>query len=151
MNSNFKLSEVVAIAATLDPSSQAVGAATTTWVSAADFQRFAAVLDVGSIGAAGTVVVAFSQATTNTGTGAKPVVNAITGAAVTSTAVSLSNQQVTLDMLNDWLDSNNGYGYVAVTVTVGVNAVLTQATLFGLVARYGPASAFNQAGVVQVI
>lgn len=151
MNSNFKFSEVVAIAATLDPSSQAAGVATTTWVSVANFQRFAALLDVGSVGAAGTVVVAFTQATSNAGAGAKPVVNAITGAAVTSTAVSVTNQQVELDMLTDWVDSNNGYGWVAVTVTVAVNAVLTQATLFGCVPRFGPASVLNQAGVVQVI
>ena len=152
MNDNFKLSEQVAIVATLDPSSQAVSTATSTWVPVANFHRFAALVDIGAVGGAGTVAVAFLQATSSGGAGSKAVVNQVTGAnVVTSAPVAVSNSQVMLEALADWVDSTNGYGYVAITITVAGNAVLTQGTLFGHAPRFGPANLLNQAGVAQVI
>ena len=152
MNSNYKLSEQVAILATIDPSSQAVGTVTSTWVPVANFHRFAAIVDIGSAGASGTVAVSILQATSSGGAGSKAVTNLLTSVAVATTApVATGNSQVILDALTDWIDSNNGYGYIAVAVTVAANAVLTQATLVGHAPRLGAASLFNQAGVVQVI
>lgn len=152
MNSNQKLGEQIAILASVDASSQAVGTVTSTWVPVALFNRFAALLDIGSSGAAGTTALAVLQAQDNAGTGSKALTNTITGVAVaTSAPIAGNSKQAIVDFLPDWVDSNNGYGYVAVTVTVAVNAVLTSALLVGHAPRYGSAAAFNQAGVAQVI
>lgn len=151
MNSNQKLGEQIAILASVDPSSQGVGAVTSAWVPVALFHRFCALIDVGAVGGGGTVTVAIQQATSNAGAGAKAVTNAVTGVALTVPAITLSNSQAIVDVLADWVDSTNGYGFIAVTLTVAVNAVLTQALLLGHAPRLGPASLGNQAGVVAVV
>jgi hypothetical protein len=45
----------------------------------------------------------------------------------------------------------NGFGFVRLTVTVGVAASITSAQLLGVNPRYAPAEVGNQAAVVQVI
>lgn len=146
MDANFKFREQVAVMAALHASSQSVGTATTAWVSAANFHRFAALVDIGSVGGAGTVSVAVLQATDAAGTGAKAITSSLSGSTVgTAAPVTTGNQAVEVGMPTDWLDGNNGYGYVALQVVVAGNAVLTQGTLFGVVPRLAPASQFSTA------
>ena len=148
MDANFRFRDRVAILAALHASSQAAGIATTAWAPAANFHRMATLVDIGSVGVAGTVSVALLQAQDAAGTGSKAIVNLITGLPI-STAVPLTvgNQQVELGLLLDNLDGNNGFAYVALQVTVGVNAVMTQGTLFGTVPRVAPANQYSN-GVV---
>jgi hypothetical protein len=151
MDANFKFSEQVAVLAALHSSSQAAGTATTAWVSAANFHKVAALVDIGSAGAAGTVAVALLQAQDSSGTGSKAVISSITGNAIgTSAPVAGGSQVVELGAKLDDLDSNNGFSYVALQVTVAVNAVQTAALLLGTVPRLAPASNLNMAGVVLV-
>ena len=49
------------------------------------------------------------------------------------------------------LDTVNGFGFVRLSVTVGVAASQTSAQVLGLNPRFAPADASNQAAVVQVI
>ena len=145
---NAKLSEQLAILATLDPSSQAAGAATSAWVNAANFHNLMAIVDVGAFGASATVDANLQQATSNAGAGAK----AIPGKAITQLlAAGGNNRQVTIDLRDQELDSANGFNYVALVLTVGTAATETSAVILGGNPVSMPVSGLNQAGVVQQV
>lgn len=148
MNANLKYTEMNAVLATIDPVSQAAGTVTTGWVSAANFHRLSAEVRTGVMGASATVDAKLQQATDNAGTGVKDV----TGKALTQILkASGDNKQAYIDMLADDLDTTNNFAFVRLSVTVGTAASLISGKLVGYAARFAPASAFNQAGVVQVI
>lgn len=150
MDANFKLSEQIAILAALHSASQAASAVTTAWVPVANFHRMAAIVDIGSAGGAGTVSVAVLQAQDAAGTGSKPLTSAITGAAVgTSAPVAGGSAVIELGFKLDDVDANAStpYGYIALQVTVAVNAVQLSALLLGHAPRIAPASQYNMAGV----
>lgn len=148
MDMNEKPSEFLAILATIPPSSQAAGNAVSGWVSLADLKALLAVICIGAFGAAATVDANLQQATDNAGTGAK----AIPGKAIVQMLAAGGNNVEALINLGDHeLDTANGFDFVQLTVAVGVAATETSASLIGCSARYEPASAFNAAGVVQVI
>ena len=148
MNANIKLNERIAILATLDPASVAPGTVVSTWVPAANFHSLAAILQTGALGASATVDAKLRQAQDATGTNAKDV----TGKAVTQlVAATGNNKQVSIELRGDDLDANNGFGFIALSVTVGTAASIVSALLVGANPRYAPASAFNQAAVAQVV
>jgi hypothetical protein len=149
MDANLKLSEQIAILASLHSASQAISAVTSTWVSVANFHRISALVDIGNAGAGGTVAVALLQAQDNAGTGSKALTSSISGSAIATAApVAGGSQVVLLGAKLDDVDANNGYGFVAVQVTVAVAAVQLAAQLIGHAARIAPASQYNAAGVV---
>jgi hypothetical protein len=148
MEQNVKLSEQMAILGTINPASVAAGTVVSTWVSVANFNRLAAILQTGSLGASATVDAKLRQATDSSGTGAKD----ITGKSITQLVkASNDNNQVVLDCSAEDVDATNGYGYVALSVTVGTAASLLSALMIGGNARFEPASAFNPTTVVQVV
>lgn len=148
MNPNLKFQEKNAVLATLDPASVAVSTVLTTWVSIANVHSITALLQTGVLGASATVDAKLRQATDNSGTGAKD----ITGKAITQIVkASGDNKQVTIDVRDTELDTNNGFAFVALSVTVGTAASLLSASLIGNNPIFVPASAFNQAGVVQQV
>lgn len=148
MQPNVKFSERNAILATLDPASQAAGTVVTAWVPITKYHSLCALLQVGAFGASATVDAKLRQAQDNTGTGAKDIANK---AITQMLAAGGNNKQATIECRSDDLDQLNGFAYVALSVTVGVAATQLSATLFGTNPRYMPASADNQAGVVQQI
>ena len=148
MYPNAKASELLAILATIDPASQAVGTATTGWVSVANHHGLLAVLQTGVLGASATLDAKLQQATDSSGTGAKDV----SGKAITQIVkASGDNKQALINVKPEELDTVNGFGFVRVTVAVGVAASITGAQLLGVNPRYAPADAGNQAAVVQVV
>lgn len=149
MTPNQKLSESLAVLASIDPSSQAAGAATTGWVDSKNFHALMALIDVGVFGASATVDAKLQQATDGTGTGVKDVA----GKAITQlVAAGGNNRQAIINCRPDELDVANGFEFVRLSVTVGVAATQTQALLLGGHSRFSDAgAAFNQAGVAQVI
>ena len=145
---NAKASELLAILATIDPASQAVGTATTGWIAIAGFNTLLAVIQTGVLGSSATVDAKVQQAQDSTGTGAKD----ITGRAITQIVKATGdNKQLLINVKPEELDTVNGFGFVRVTVTVGVAASITSAQLLGVNPRYAPADVGNQAAVVQVI
>jgi len=145
---NAKASELLAILATIDPASQAVGTATTGWIAIAGFNTLLAVIQTGVLGSSATVDAKVQQAQDSTGTGAKD----ITGRAITQIVKATGdNKQALINIKPEELDTVNGFGFVRVTVTVGVAASITGAQLLGVNPRYAPADAGNQAAVVQVV
>jgi hypothetical protein len=148
MNPNIKFQERVAVMATLDPASVAASTVVSTWVSMANLHSITAYLQTGVLGASATIDAKLRQATDASGTGAKD----IAGKAITQIVKATGdNVQVTIDARDTDLDSNNGFAFVALSVTVGTAASIFGATLFGNNPIYVPASAFNQAAVKQQV
>ncbi|HCN89513.1 MAG TPA: hypothetical protein DIT28_10105 [Oxalobacteraceae bacterium] len=148
MDTNTKLNEKIAILATLDPASVVASTVVSTWVSIADFHSIAALIQTGVLGTAATVDAKLRQATSSSGTGAKDV----TGKAITQIVKATGdNVQATIELRGDDLDGANGFGYVALSLTVGAATSIVSAMIVGANPRYAPASAFNQAAVAQVV
>ena len=148
MFTNSKASEMLAILATIDPASQSAGTATTGWVSVANHHGLLAVVQTGVLGTLATVDAKLQQALDSSGTGAKD----ISGKGITQIVKATGdNKQALINLKPEDLDTVNGFGFVRVTVTVGVAASITSAQLLGVNPRFAPADAANQAAVVQVI
>ena len=148
MFTNSKASEMLAILATIDPASQSAGSATTGWVSVANHHGLLAVVQTGVLSTLATVDAKLQQALDSSGTGAKD----ISGKAITQIVKATGdNKQALINLKPEDLDTVNGFGFVRVTVTVGVAASITSAQLLGVNPRFAPADAANQAAVVQVI
>ena len=145
---NAKGSELLSVLATIDPSSQAAGAASTGWVSVANYFGFLALVQTGVLGTSATVDAKLQQALDSSGTSAKD----ITGKAITQFVKATGdNKQAFINVKPEELDTVNGFGFVRLSVTVGVAASQTSAQVLGLNPRFAPADASNHAAVVQVI
>ena len=148
MYPNSKASEMLAVLATIDPATQAAGAVSTGWVSVANYLGFLAQVQTGVLGTSATVDAKLQQALDSAGTGAKD----ISGKAITQIVKATGdNKQALVNVKPEELDTVNGFGFVRVTVTVGVAASITSAQLLGVNPRYAPSDVGNQAAVIQVI
>lgn len=145
---NAKGSELLAILATLDPSSQAAGTATTGWISVANHHGLLAIVQTGVLGAGATVDAKVQQAQDASGTAAKD----IAGKSITQIVkASGDNKQALINVKPEELDTVNGFGFVRLSVTVGVAASQTAAQVLGINGRELPANTANQAAVVQIV
>ncbi len=143
---NMKPSEMLAVLGTIDPVSQAAGTVTTGWLDQAVYLSVMAVIQTGVLGASATVDAKLQQATDSSGTGAKD----ITGKAITQIVkASGDNKQAIINMKEADLDTEGGFRYVRLSITVGVAASLVGAAVYGAMPRYAAVS--NQAATVQVI
>ncbi|WP_424195526.1 hypothetical protein ACMYR3_06155 [Ampullimonas aquatilis] len=136
MFTNMKLSEGLAVLAAVDPQSVAAGTVTTAWFPVLNFHRFLALIGTGALGASATVDVKFQQAQDAAGTGAKDV----TGKALTqlTQAGGASNKQAMIDLNSSDVDTNNGFGWVRLSMTVGVAASQAVAYLLGGTPEFAP-------------
>jgi len=147
MFTNNKISEALAQLANIAPVSQGVGSVVSGWVSVKNFHQVAAIINTGVLGTAATVDAKLQQATDGSGTGAKDV----TGKAITQIVkASGDNKQAIINLRPQELDTNGGFAFIQLSITVGAAASLVSAELVGA-ARYLPANALNQAAVVQII
>ena len=145
---NAKASEFLAVLATIDPVSQAAGTVTTGWITVANHHGLLAVIQTGVLGASATLDAKLQQATDSSGTSAKD----ITGKALTQIIKATGdNKQALINVKPEELDTVNGFGFVRLSITVGVAASLTSAQLLGINPRFAPADAGNQAGVAQIV
>jgi hypothetical protein len=145
---NQKISESIALLATVDPVAQNPGTVTTAWVDQSVFFNVLALIQTGVLGAGATVDAKLQQATDAIGTGAKD----ITGKAITQIVkASGDNKQAMISMKEADLDTEGGFRYVRLSITVGTAASLVGAALLGGVARFQPASNYNQSAVAQIV
>ncbi|MEP9325194.1 hypothetical protein PPMP20_18965 [Paraburkholderia phymatum] len=145
---NVKATEQVAVLGGVNPSSQAAGAAVSGWISAAQFNKFLALINVGTFGASATVDAKIQQAQDSSGTGAKDVPNK---AIAQLLAAGGNNVQAAINLDAQELDVNNGFGYIQLSVTVGTAATGTSASLLGFLPKFAAASDFNAASVAQIV
>lgn len=145
---NAKGSEELSILATIDPASQAAGTVTSGWINVANFHALLAIVETGILGAAATLDGKFQQAQDNIGTGAKDV----TGKAIVQIVKATGdNKQALINIKPEDIDNANGFGFVRLSLTIGVAASIVAGKLLGVNPRYATADAFNQAAVVQII
>ena len=146
---NAKGIELFAVLATIDPASLAVGTVTTGWLSVANFHALVASIETGALGTSATLDAKLQQALDSSGTSAKD----ITGKAITqlTQAGGGSAKQILINVKPEELDTVNGFGFVRLSITVGVAASLAGAQVLGVNPRYATADAFNQAAVAQII
>ena len=145
---NAKGSEALSILATIDPISQGVGTVSTPWINVVNFHTFLAVIQTGVLGASATLDAKVQQAQDNAGTGVKD----ITGKAIVQILkASGDNKQALINFKPEDVDNANNFGFVRLTLTVGVAASLVSGQLLGVNPRYASADAFDQVGVVQII
>jgi hypothetical protein len=148
MHPNARIAELLSLLGTIDPVSQAAGTVTSSWISAANHERFMALIQTGVLGSSATLDGKLQQATDSSGTGAKD----ITGKALTQIVkASGDSKQALINLRADELDMANGFTYFRLSLTVATAASLISASIFGSVAKNLPASTLNQAGVVQNI
>lgn len=144
---NQRISEALAVLATIDPVSQGAGTVTTGWVDMRDCKRLLAIVGVGVMTATGTVDAKLQQATDSGGTGVKD----ITGKAITQLlAAGGNNRQVEINLADDELDVTNLFRFVRLSITVATAASLINALLLGAMS-FETADGFNQAGVAQIV
>jgi hypothetical protein len=145
---NAKASELFSVLAQYNPVSVGASTVLTPYVPMANNQQLAALILTGVLGASATIDAKLVQATDSSGTNVKD----ITGKAITQLLkASADNKQVVINVRSSDLDVNNGFNYVALSITVGTAASIVAAVLLGFSDRFGPASDHNQAGVVQVL
>lgn len=148
MNVNLKFAERIAVLATLDPASVAASTVLTAYVPVKNFHSICALIQTGVLGASATLDAKLRQATDSSGTGVKD----ITGKAITQIVkASGDTKQVFIECRSEDLDVTNGFTHVCLSVTIGTAASIFNAALLGVNPRFFPASAFNQAGVVQTV
>ncbi|RTL40557.1 MAG: hypothetical protein EKK53_15325 [Burkholderiales bacterium] len=146
MYANQRVSEGLALIGTIDPVSQAAGTVTTSWLDQSQYLVLMALVAIGAFGASATVDAKLQQATDSAGTGAKDV----TGKAVTQlVAGGGNNRQVLINMKEADLDTEGGFRYVRLSITVGTAATLVFGAVFGGIPRFMPVT--HQAGVAQVV
>ena len=145
---NAKASELLTILATIDPVSQAAGTVTTGWINVANHHALVAVIQTGALGTSATLDAKLQQAMDSSGTSAKD----ITGKALTQIVKATGdNKQALINVKPEELDTVNGFGFVRLSLTVGVAASLASAQVLGVSPRFAPADASNQAAVVQIL
>jgi hypothetical protein len=136
-----QMTQGLSVLGKIDPVSQ--GAGTTTPITDVDgskFRRLMFVLQIGAVGAAGTVDAKLRESKTSGG-----AYQDITGAAITQ--VTVSNKVVTIEVRPEQLDA--GYQFVQLSLTIGTNAVLVGGVCLGGEAVEKPGKAQDIAAVGQ--
>lgn len=152
---NAKLNELLAILDYLAPVSQAAGTVTTpNWIYVGNLaDQLQAEIDVGVMGASATVNAQVNQATSSGGAGSK-IITGKSLTQLTQTPTNNSGTVNTIDFRCQDLDTNNGFCYVQISITVATAAVLLAATLRGS-GRFEPVNAsgasLNSAAVLQQV
>jgi hypothetical protein len=144
MQGNLDPSARVAIVGVIPAQQAVVGTVTSGWVDMRAFSAVLATLNVGVIGASGTLDAKIEQATDANGTSAKAVAGL---ALVQLVKAGGDNRQAAINVRPEDLDKNGNFKFVRLSVTVGVAATFLSAILAGLDARYGAAGA-NQINTV---
>ena len=141
-----RFTEVVSLTGAVFPQTQGAGTYTYGYASAANFQRGAAILLVGTMAGGSTLDVQLWQATDAAGTDAK----IIAGKAITqlTAAGGDGNDAVLIELRTEELDVDGGFSFVSAVVTVaGANVTFALLGL-GTAANYVPVPTTNWTEVV---
>ena len=137
-----QLTQGLTVLAKLDPVSQGTGTTQPmTDIDMSKIQRLMIILQIGSVGGAGTVDASLKESKTAGGT-----YQAFTNN-IAITQVTASNKVVTIEVRADQLDAT--YRYVQLNLTIGGNAVLVGGVALGGEAEYKPAKSQDIAAVTQ--
>lgn len=152
---NAKINELLAILDYLAPVSQGAGTVTTpNWIYVGnEADQFQAEIDVGVMGAAATISAQVNQATSSGGAGSK-IITGKSLTQLTQTPTNNSGTVNTIDFRGQDLDTNNGYAWVQISITVATAACLIAAALRGsgrFEAVNAAGASLNSAAVLQQV
>lgn len=150
MSKTIPLSSEVGVVGSIDPDAAGAGTYTSGWISAAQFQRFMAILSVGTMAATSTVNMKIEQATDGSGTGVKD----LTGAAISELSqagTDDSDSQAAIALFSDSLDLENGFDHFRVSVTVAAAASDLGVVILGSGLRVGPVEDRDAATVAEIV
>lgn len=149
MSKTVPLHAVVGVLGAIDPDVYTAGTYETGWISAADFQRFMAVVMAGTLGSSATLDAKIEQASDSSGTGAKD----LTGAAITqlTQAGSDSDKQAVICFSSDDLDLANGFTHFRLSMTVATATSDAGAVVLGSNLRIGPVADNDAASVDELV
>jgi hypothetical protein len=146
---NPKISDLVGVAATIDPDVTAAGTVTSDWVAMKDFDQVLAVVLAGTLGSSATVDAKIEQATDGSGTDAKDV----TGKAITQmtqAGTDQSDTQAVIGVSAADLDVANDFTHVRLSITVGTATSDVGGVIVGLASDL-PATAVDLTSVGEVV
>jgi len=148
MNGNALPSEVVAVAAVIDPDATTASTVTSDWVDMADFESIMAIVLAGVLGTSATLDAKLEQATDSSGSGAKD----ITGKAITQLVkASNDDDQAIINCRAEELDIANDFDHARLSITVGTATSDAGGIVLGFNARRMPASDNDLASVVEIV
>ena len=149
MGKNSLPSERAAVLATVDPDVLTAAAHTSDYIDMSKFQRARAIVMAGTLGASATFDAKLVQATDSSGTGSKD----ITGKAITqlTQAGSDSDKQAIINLDAMELDLDNGFDFVALTITVATASSDGAGVLLGFDPKHAPASDNDLASVDEIV
>lgn len=150
MHPLLKPSDRIALVGVIDPDANAAGTLLTTWVPAALYSGFMAIVLAGDLGVNGTIDAKLRQATDAAGTGAKDVTaKAITQ--LTQAGTDRSNKRAIINLESEDLDHNNGFTYVALSMTGAIATSDSAGLLFGIDPKYPVTNSDTANGVIEVV
>ena len=144
-----RASEIVAVAAVIDPDAVPASTVTSGWVSMDTFRQIAAVIFAGILGASATLDAKLEQATDASGSGAKD----ITGKLITqlTKAGSDDDKQAVIYCRDDELDVDNLFTHVRLSMTVAVATSDVGGVILGVSPSYGGASDNDSSTVDEIV
>lgn len=142
-----KLSEKLAVVASIDPDAYGTGAYTSDWVDLSKFRRVLFLILAGTLGSSATLDAKLQEATDGSGSGNQD----ISGKAITqlTEAGTDSDKQAVLEVQDDELSA--GFTHVALVLTVGTATSDAGAVGIAGVPRYHPASDNDLASVDEIV
>jgi len=141
-------SERAAVVAVVDPDALGAGAATSAYASMSDFNQVVAIVQAGALGTSATLDFKLVQATDSSGTSSKD----ITDKSITQFVKATNDDdQAIINCRSDELDVDNGFDYVAMTITIGTATSYASCIMLGVTPRYGPASDNDLASVQEIV
>jgi hypothetical protein len=147
---NELFAEACSVLGYIVPAHATAATYTSGWVDVSLFQKFGAIITVGTLGASATLTAKLEQATSSGGAGVKDITGkAISG--LTQTPTDNSTSQQIINCRSDELDVANGFRYVRINVVVGTATSDFGALLMGLDCKYGPATDHDNATVTQSV
>jgi hypothetical protein len=136
-----QMTQALSVLGKLDPQSLAAGTDTSiTNIDMSKFRRLMFIVEVGSVGAAGTVDFKLQESKTSGGT-----YQDISGTAITQ--ITATGKIATVEIRAEQLDA--GYQFVRHSLTIGGNAVLVGVVALGGEAVEKPGKAQDIAAVAQ--
>lgn len=149
MNPNVKPSDQAAVVGTIDPDAYTAATYVSDYADMSLFDSVMAIIKAGTLGASATLDAKLVQATDSSGTGAKD----IAGKAITqlTQAGTDADKQAIINCFASELDINNGYRYVAISMTVATATSDADAVLLGFAPKYAPASDNDLVSVDEIV
>lgn len=142
-------SERAGVVATIDPDANTAATYVSDWVDMSKYPVVLAIILAGELGTSATLNAKLRQAKDGSGTDAKD----ISGKAIAelTEAGSDADKQVLINVREDELDTANGFGFVALSMTIGVATSDAGAVLLGFDPTYGFANDNDLASVDEIV